>query len=80
MSKYSAPGIQGRFEPGSNELVLKNKLGITLTEELDDAETQLLKKLYDYVFHNQDLNHLSVQLIKTWHRKWLGAIYEWAGQ
>lgn len=79
MTKYSASGIQGQYELGSNELVLKNKLGIILPEEIDDAETQLLKKLYDYVFHIQSPNQLTTKLIKTWHRKWLGAIYEWAG-
>lgn len=80
MSKYSASGIQGQFESGSNELVLKNKLGIILPEEMGDAETLLLKKLYDYVFQSQLPQELTIQLIKTWHRKWLGPIYEWAGQ
>ncbi len=47
---------------------------------MDDAETLLLKKLYDYVFQNQTPQELTIQLIMAWHRKWLGAIYEWAGE
>jgi len=29
MSKYEVGSVQGRFQPGSNNQVLENKLGIT---------------------------------------------------
>jgi len=80
MPKYQVSGSQGLYQPGSNNLVLANKLGLTDLEEMNEAELFLLEKLYEEVL----LKHFSPKLIqvadiKTWHRKWLGNIYDWAG-
>lgn len=80
MSRYSASGAQGEYEPGSNSLVLANKLGVTDAHEMDIIELELLQELYEYIF-GKDFpeERLTVELIKTWHFKWLGNVYQWAG-
>lgn len=81
MTRYTVEGDEGTFEPGSNEQVLKNKLGITDPTDMQEAETELLLDLYTYVLDNVDPEQsLTVAMIKEWHRKWLGNIYDWAGQ
>jgi len=81
MSLYTATGSQGEFEPGSNNLVLKNKLGIVSPEDMDDAELGLLEQLYDDVLvEHLPTGTITVAQIKAWHRSWLGNIYAWAGE
>lgn len=80
MTKYDIGGSQGLYQQDSNDRVLANKLGITETADMDEAELVLLEKLYENVL----LTHFSqdginVDDIKTWHRRWLGNVYEWAG-
>jgi len=80
MSKYEIGGIQGRFQPGSNDQVLENKLGITHPAERDEAELVLLEKLYEEVLlHDLPTGHITVSGLKKWHYRWLGNLYEWAG-
>lgn len=73
--------VEGQYQPGSNNLVLVNKLQITNTEEMDDTELELLNALYKDVLskvtHEQKL---TVADIFEWHRRWLGNVYDWAGQ
>ena len=81
MTRYTVDGSEGEYEPGSNALVLKNKLGITDPAEMQDAETELLLDLYTYVFGSvSPEQRLTVALIKEWHRKWLGNLFDWAGE
>ena len=81
MGKYNIGGIQGRFQPGSNNQVLANKLGITDPAERDEAEMVLLEKLYeDVLLHNLPTGSIGVSDLKVWHRRWLGNLYEWAGE
>jgi cell filamentation protein len=60
--------------------VLANKLHITDPEEMEEAELVLLEQLYESVL----IDHLPpgpitvVDLI-SWHRLWLGNVYDWAG-
>lgn len=78
--KYSV-GIEGEFEEGSKQSVLKNKLGITDPLEMFEVESDLLNLLYMHVFgHNLDINSISFKQVQEWHRNWLGAVYEWAGE
>ena len=80
MSKYDIGGIQGRFQPGSNDQVLENKLGITDPAERDEAELVLLEKLYeDVLLHHFPTSQIKVSDLKKWHRRWLGNLYAWAG-
>lgn len=79
-NRYEAEGAQSRFQPGSNEQVLSNKLGLCDPEEMDDAELVLLEKLYQSVLI-EDLPDRSITIedLQDWHRQWLGNIYPWAG-
>lgn len=79
-SRYDAAGDQGAFEPGSGDQVLRNQLGVTSPEEMDEIELDLLAQLYQAVLV-EDLpdRTLRVADLMTWHRRWLGNVYGWAG-
>ena len=81
MDRYHVAGAEGRFEPGSDGQVLANKQGITDPSEMDTLELELLSELYDLVMGNDFPDRcLQVSDLKTWHRRWLGNVYCWAGQ
>jgi cell filamentation protein len=78
--RYTA-GAEGEFQPGSDGQVLRNKLAITDPSEMDEAELALLHKLYKAVLlEDFPDRRLGVADLKTWHRRWLGNVYDWAGQ
>ena len=80
MSRYSVNTVEGEFEPGSDGQVLKNLLGITSKQEMDDVEFGLLAQLYENVLLADLPDHgLTVKDLKAWHRRWLGNVYAWAG-
>ena len=73
--------IEDQFEPGSNGQVLKNKLGITSPEEMDDAEAIALKEATDKLVRKFDKHHrFTAADICAFHKIWLDGIYEWAGK
>ncbi|HHQ6627623.1 TPA: Fic/DOC family protein [Serratia fonticola] len=81
MNRYHVSGSEGQYEKDSDEQVLANKLGIADPDEIDDAELVLLEQLYRSVFEEHfPLGQLTVGMLKNWHHRWLGNIYEWAGQ
>ena len=45
--RYAVHGAQGEYQPGSNDLVLANKLGIQSVEDMDELELELLQRLYE---------------------------------
>lgn len=79
--RYTVPGAQGEFQPGSDGRVLLNALGITSSDDMDELELTLLQQLYEEVLLDH-LPHrtLTVDDLKTWHRRWLGNVFTWAGQ
>ncbi len=80
--RYDTSGIpEGQFQPGSSDQVLLNRLGITNVTEMDDIELDLLELLTDAVINDvhEDQTITSENLCE-WHRRWLGNVYEWAGQ
>lgn len=82
MNRYDASGnIEAQFEPGSNDRVLRNLLGIRDPAEMDDVELDLLDLLYDQV-PNMVLQteRIQVEHIRAWHQRWLGTVFEWAGK
>lgn len=80
MSRYDINGLQNTAQPGTDGQILANKLGITRHEDIDEVELVLLKKLYFSVLHEHlPRGHITVRVIKAWHRRWLGNIYAWAG-
>ncbi|SFD14547.1 cell filamentation protein [Thiohalospira halophila DSM 15071] len=81
MDRYSVVGVEGKYEPGSDEAVLANKLSITDPAEMVEVETDLLLQLYEAVLESFPRDEpITVAVIKEWHRRWLGKVYEWAGQ
>ncbi len=80
MNRYETDSSETRYEPGSEDKVLANKLGIISSEEMDDVEAILLTKLYEKIFVGNDVElTLTFTGIADWHKQWLGNVYEWAG-
>lgn len=79
--RYDAGASQGAYEPGSRNQVLRNKLGVTDTDEMAEVELLLLEKLYEAVLVEALPDRtLHVADLQTWHRRWLGNVYCWAGE
>lgn len=79
--RYQVSGPEGEFEPGSNGQVLRNLVGITSPDDMDELELRLLGELYDEVLvQNLPDRPLTVADLKNWHHLWLGNVYAWAGK
>lgn len=73
--------IEDQPEPGSKGQVLKNKLGIMLPDEMDDAEAIALKEAMDKLVRKFDKHHcFTAADICGFHKIWLDGIYSWAGK
>jgi cell filamentation protein len=74
-------GDDDHFEPGSNQLVLRNKLGIVSPTIMNLTETGELVHAewasYELV---EDSTKFSIELIRQLHLIWLGPIYDFAGE
>ena len=69
-----------QFEPGSNGQVLKNRLGITSKQDMDNAEARALEQAMDVLVRTYSETHrFTAADLCNCHRTWLGDIYEWAG-
>jgi len=80
--RYSAAGSsESAFQPGSRGRVLANRLGIVHVRDMQQAESEalldLLTALLDEV---TDRQRFVADDLRDWHRRWLGAIYPWAGE
>lgn len=51
--RYQVTGAEGEFEPGSNEQVLRNRVGIQSPDDMADLELGLLAQLYDEVLFDR---------------------------
>lgn len=80
--RYDVSGlIEAQFEPGSNEQVLKNRLGIKSTQQMDDAEARALERaIVGLVGQYNERHRFTAADIRAIHKIWLGEIYEWAGE
>jgi len=79
--RYDASGsTEGRFQPGSDNRVLVNKLAVTDPAQMHEVELSLLQQLtlalLDEVAEDQ---RLTAPALCEWHRRWLGNVYDWAG-
>ncbi|TAN29503.1 MAG: cell filamentation protein Fic [Castellaniella sp.] len=80
MSRYEVSRQQDSTQPGSDGEVLRNRLAIVNRRDMDAAELELLHKLYLFVLRDHlPTGPLTVRLIRDWHRRWLGNLYDWAG-
>jgi len=80
-SRYDTSGlIEGQFEPGSGNRVLKNLLGIKRKREIGQVETRELLRAQDELvdIYGEDHRFRSAD-IRRIHGLWLGNVYEWAG-
>lgn len=81
MTRYNLSSAEGEFEPGSDGRVLRNLVGIQTSIDMDELELELLGLLYDDVLLGElPDRQLTVDDLVTWHRRWLGNVYPWAGQ
>ena len=77
----TSSATEGQFQPGSDENVLLNKLGITEPDEMDNIEFDLLANLEVELFDEIQLDsRLSVEDLCQWHGRWMGSLYTWAGE
>jgi cell filamentation protein len=79
--RYSTSHLpESQFEPGSNDQVLRNKLGITTPDEMDGREKEEQLRAMDELtdFFSRDHGFTATDICKM-HKTWLGNIYEWAG-
>ena len=72
---------EGKYQPGSDDQVLLNKLGITDPHEMEDIELDLLNQLSEAILDevSEDQTIFADDLCE-WHRRWLGNVYAWAGK
>ncbi|MDT8452617.1 MAG: hypothetical protein RQ936_07740 [Gammaproteobacteria bacterium] len=69
--RYDTTGIpEGQFQPGSNNQVLLNKLGVTDPVEMDEIELDVLEQLTETVLDEvaEDQTITSREL-SEWHRR-----------
>ena len=80
--RYDTRGnVEAQFEPGSNDRVLANKLGVSNAAEMDDIELDLLNRLHEDVVGSVQADQgIAVADLCEWHRRWLGNVYAWAGR
>lgn len=80
--RYDISGLrEAQFEPGSNEQVLRNRLGIKSPRVMDDAEVRALEKaMVEFVGKYVAEHRFTATDIRELHKRWLGEIYEWAGE
>ena len=79
--RYDVSGLaEAQVEPGSNEQVLKNRLGIKSPSEMDNAEARALERTMAWLVGQYDEKHrFTTADLRAMHKSWLGEIYEWAG-
>ena len=81
IGRYDVAGLtKAQFEPGSNDLVIKNRLGITSPKVMDDTEALALERtIVGLVGKYNERHRFTAADICEIHKFWLGEIYEWAG-
>jgi len=82
VGRYDTSGlIEAQYEPGSNDQVLKNKLGIISPEEMDNVEVLELERAVTALIGKYSETHqFTTDDVKQIHKEWLGKIYEWGGE
>lgn len=80
--RYDISGLtEAQFESGSNDEVLKNRLGIKVSVEMDQVEAEALAIAMDTLIQEYDAEHsFTADDICYMHKLWLEGVYEWAGQ
>lgn len=80
-SRYDAAGPEAEFQPGSRGRVLRNRLGITTIRELERQESESLLAATQQTIDDTRVNQrFTADDVRRIHHRWLGDIYEWAGE
>jgi cell filamentation protein len=80
--RYSTAGVvEGEFEPGSRNRILKNLQGIKLQRDMNITETNAYNQVTEEVIDLFAKGHsfTAADICKI-HKSWLGDIYVWAGE
>lgn len=79
--RYDTSGLpEAQFEPGSHNQVLRNRLGITSKQIMDNTEASALGRALDILVRRFDENHqFTAADLCDCHRIWLGDMFDWAG-
>ena len=79
--RYDVSGLpEAQFEPGSNDLVLRNRLGIKSPQVMDDVEARALERaMIGLIGRYNERHRFTADDICEIHKSWLNEIYEWAG-
>jgi len=80
--RYDVSGlVEAQYEAGSNDMVLRNLLGIIDPDEMDRVEARALAKATDILIRKYDQEHqFTAADTCHFHKTWLGKVYEWAGR
>jgi len=80
--RYDVSGlVEAQYEPGSNDTIFRNLLGIIDPDEMDRVEARALAKATDILIREYDQEHqFCAADICHFHKTWLGEVYEWAGR
>jgi len=80
--KYDVSGlVEGQYEPGSHSRVLRNLLGIKHKREMDELESEELKRTTGWAIENFHRDQtFTAEDIRLMHKNWLEGVYQWAGQ
>ncbi len=79
--RYDAVGPEAEFQPGSRGRVLRNRLGITSVRELERRESAALLMATQQIIDETRVDQrFTAGEIRRMHQRWLGEIYEWAGE
>jgi cell filamentation protein len=80
-SRYDAVGPEAEFQRGSRNRVLRNRLGITTVRELERTESESLLAATQQTIDDTRIDQrFTADDIRRMHHRWLGDIYEWAGE
>jgi cell filamentation protein len=72
---------EAQSEPGSGGRVPRNLRSITSPDEMERIEAQELARTVDELVRHFDREHrFTADDIRQMHERWLGTIYDWAGQ
>jgi len=79
--RYDAKGnSEGQYQPGSQDLVLLNKLDIVDPQEMENTEFDYLIQFQLALFDELSIDQqITSKDLCEWHHSWLGDIYDWAG-
>lgn len=81
-SRYDLPGgAETQTQPGSRGRVLRNRLGITRKQEMDQAEYEALLRAQEQWLNRVAAGtRFTAKMLCRMHKDWLGETYAWAGQ